>query len=86
MANISPAPRKEETRSKTVSIVVFVGDRAGDSRLSGAGHAVQPEDAPFVTSISPCHYLLEDVDSGVWEAKRVVLIVERVEGCLSSIG
>ena len=85
MTDISPASGEEETRSKTYFVIVFAGDRAGDGGLSSAGHAVQPEDAPLVMPISPCHYLLEDVDSGVREAKRVVLLVGRVEGCLSSI-
>jgi hypothetical protein len=63
-------------------VVVFAGDRAGDGRLSSASHAVQPEDAPLVTPISPCCYLIEDVDSGAGQAERVMLLVVRVEGRL----
>jgi hypothetical protein len=85
MTDISSAPGEEETRSQTVSVIVFAGDSAGDRGLSGASHAVQPEDTPFVMSISPCHYLLKDVDSGLGEAKRVMLLVIGIEGCLSSI-
>src|SRR5271156_911804 len=65
-------------------LFVLAGDRTSDGCLSCPGHTVQPEDAPFVTLISPCRYLLEDVDSGVWVAERVVLLVIRVEGCLGS--
>lgn len=64
--------------------MVFAGNRAGDGGLLGASPPVQPEDASFITLISPCHYLLEHVDSGVAEAKRVVSLVVRVEGCLGS--
>ena len=84
MTNISPAPGEEETRSQTILIIVFAGNRTGDSGLSSASHAVQPEDALFVIPISPCHYLREDIDSGFWEAERVVLFVIRVKGCLGS--
>ena len=84
VTSILHASREEKTCSKALPVIVFLGDSAGDSGLSGAGHAVQPEDAPFVTPISPCLYLVEDVDSGVGEAERVVLVVVRVEGCLRS--
>jgi hypothetical protein len=64
--------------------IVYAGNRAGYSGLSSAGHAVQPEDAPFIMPISPCHYLLKDVNSSVAEADWVMLLVLRVKGCLSS--
>jgi hypothetical protein len=64
--------------------MVFAGNRASDGGLSGACHAAQPEDTFFVMPISPCHYLLADVDSGFWEAKGVVLLAIRIEGCLGS--
>jgi hypothetical protein len=41
---------------------------------------VQPGYTSLVLSISPCHYLPEDVDSDVGEAERVVLLVARVKG------
>jgi hypothetical protein len=41
---------------------------------------VQPGYTSLVLSISPCHYLPEDVDSDIGEAERVVLLVARVKG------
>jgi hypothetical protein len=84
MTNISPALRKEETHSQVVFIVVFAGNCAGNRGLSSAGHAIQLEDAPFITLISPCRYLLKHVDPGVVEAKRVVPLIVRVKVCLGS--
>jgi hypothetical protein len=65
-----------------VFIMVFAGNHAGDGGLSSTGYAAKPEDAPFITLINPCHYLLEDADLGVGEAIRVVPLIVRVEGCL----
>jgi hypothetical protein len=76
MTNISSTSRKEETRSQASLFIVFAGDREGDS------HPVQPEDTPFVASISPFGYLFEDVDAGVREATRVVPLVVSIEGGL----
>jgi hypothetical protein len=84
VTNIPPAPGKEDTCSQVVFIIVFAGNRAGDSGLSSTSHAVQPEDVPFITLINLCHYLLEDADSSVGEAIRVVPLIVRVEGCLGS--
>jgi hypothetical protein len=64
--------------------MVFSSYCASDGGLSSAGHPVQPEDAPLIIPISPYPYLLEDVDAGVGEAKRVVLLIGRVEGCIGS--
>jgi hypothetical protein len=55
--------------------MVFAGDRAGDGELSGASHAVQPKDVPFIAPTSPCSYLFEDVDSCFGEAERVAMLV-----------
>jgi hypothetical protein len=68
VTSILHASREEKTCSKTFPVIVFLGDSAGDSGLSGAGHAVQPEDAPFVTPISPSPNLVENVDSSILEA------------------
>jgi hypothetical protein len=64
VTSILHASREEKTCSKTFPVVVFLGD----SGLSGAGHAVQPEDALFVTPISPCPNLVENVDSSALKA------------------
>ena len=85
VTSILHASREEKTCSKTFPVVVFLGDSAGYSGLSGAGHAIQPEDAPFVAPISPCLNLVKNVDSSVLEAERVMLVVGGVEGGLSSI-
>ena len=66
--SILSASGEEKTCSKTFLVIVFTGDSACDSRLAGAGHAVQPEDAPFVTPISPSLNLVENVHSGILEA------------------
>ena len=68
VTSILCASREEKTCSKMFSVIVFVGDCAGDSGLSGTGHAVKPEDASFVTSINPCPDLVENVNSSVLEA------------------
>jgi hypothetical protein len=85
VTSILHASREEKTCSKTFPIVVFLSDSAGDCGLSGAGHAVQPEDALFVTPISPCPNLVENVDSSILEAQRVMLLIGSVKGCLSSM-
>jgi hypothetical protein len=85
MVDISTIPREEETCAEPSLFRVFVGNRAGDSGFSGSRHAVQPEDAYSIISIGPCSYLREYLDAGVWEAKRIVLIVVGVKGRLSSI-
>jgi hypothetical protein len=85
MTNISSAFRKKETCSLVVFIIVFASNCVGDSRLSSTSYAVQLEDAPFITLINLCYYLLKNADLGVKEVIRVVLLIIRVEGCLSSI-
>ena len=85
MAKISPSSGEEEACPKASLLVKSVGERTSDSGFASAGHAVQPENALLITPISPCHYLLKDVDSGVGKAKRVVLLVIKIEGGLRSI-
>jgi hypothetical protein len=36
-------------------------------------------------SIGPFSYLLEDIDTGIGEASKLMALVIRVEGCLRSV-
>lgn len=65
-------------------VEIFAGNRTGDGRLSGAGQAVEPEDASLVLILSPCFYFLNNVDAGAREAIGSVLVGGGVEERLSS--
>lgn len=78
------AELKTKDTKSDVPVVGRRGRARGGGGFTGAGYAVQPEDAFFVMPISTCHYVLEDVDLGVGKAKRITPLVAGVEGCLGS--
>ena len=79
MPNISTTSCEEEASSKTSLVKIFAGDSASNCGFSRTGQAVQPEDAPLVFSFSPLIYLSKDLDTGVFEACRIMLFCIRVE-------
>lgn len=86
MTNISTAAREEEACSKALLLEVSASDSARNRRFPSASQAVQPEDAALVSAISPVVYLLEEADTGVGKAGRVVLSLVRVERRVLGIG
>lgn len=85
MASISTTSGEEEACSKAFLFIVFSRHGPGNSGLPRASQAVQPEYAPLILSVSPCSYLLKDVNSSIPEAQRFILSLRRVEGRLGSI-
>jgi hypothetical protein len=85
MADISTTSREEEARPESLLIIVFARNSACNCRLSCASQTIQPEDAPFVFTISPAAYLLKNVNSGVREASWVIMFDIRVERRFSCV-
>lgn len=79
------ASRKEEASLETLMLVLFVGDRPSDRRLSHSSQAIQPEDALLVLAISLSECFLKNVNAGLWETSGFVLPLIRVEGRLIDI-
>jgi hypothetical protein len=85
MVNISTTSWEEEAGPETALLKVFACDSASNRRLSRPGHAIQPEDAPLVLSVSPAEYLLKNVDAGIMESSGFMLFVVRIEGGICSV-
>ena len=68
-----------------MSIKVLASDCTRNRRLSRAGKAVQPENAPLISSINPVVYFLEEADAGVGKASGLVLLCVGVEGRFSGV-
>ena len=83
ITDISTTSREEEAGSEMLLFQVSPSDSTRN-RLFSAGQAVQPKDAALVPPISPVIYLLEEVDTGIGKADRVVLLLvcvkERILG------
>jgi hypothetical protein len=85
MTEVLFASREEETRSQASSIAVFVCYGASNSRLPSASPATQPEDVCLVVlTISPCSYLLQDLNSRIVKAERIALFSRGVDRGLGS--
>jgi len=78
VADVAAAAREEEA-GRQMLLVVPSRDGPRDGRLARARQAAQPEDASLVLSISPAVYLIEEVDTRVSEAGRLVPLCVRVE-------
>lgn len=65
VGQITPTFRKEEACPKSPLEVPLVSDRTRNGGLSGASHAIQPEDACIVGIIRPAHNVVKEVYSGV---------------------
>jgi hypothetical protein len=65
---------------------VFPGDGASNSGLSCASQAIEPKYARLIFSANPCSDILENADSSIRKADRVMLSLSRVEGRLGGNG
>src|SRR5436190_18428508 len=86
MAKITSSSREEETRSKTFLVGKISGDRTSNSGLASAGHPVQPEDALVIRIVTPLANLVEDINSGISKALRLILTRYELKAAPSASG
>jgi len=79
MTKITPVSGKEETCTKAVLISEIARGSASYSRLASAGYSTQPKDIGTVRIFAPFLDLLEEVDSSVTQALRLLLPKSGVE-------
>src|SRR2546423_10065229 len=78
-AAVAFAPLEEEAGAKGLFIGELVCHRAGNRRLAGASHSLEPEYAILLRVVGPLVSLAKNVDPGVGIACRLALFGRRVE-------
>lgn len=79
MTKITSASGKEETGSKAFLIGKIARGRASNGGLASTGYSTQPKDTRTARIFGPFLDLLEEVDSGLWQALRFLLPKSGVE-------
>ena len=72
-ADIAAASREEKASTQTLLCMIPAGDRACDCCFASASQAAQPENVLLALSICPFVHSVQEVNTGVFEARCVVL-------------
>jgi hypothetical protein len=78
-ADIAAASREEKASTQTLLCMIPAGDRACDCCFASASQAAQPENVLLALPVCPFIYLVQEINTGVSEARCVMLRGVRVE-------